>query len=178
MLEDYKQKFGVSGAMISAVDLLKGIAVGSDMDNIEVEGANGGLHTNYTGKMESAVKALLEDNYDFVYIHVEAPDEMGHQGNVDHKIRSIEYLDSRIIGPVVQAMDASAEDYRVLILPDHPTPIRCRTHTSAPVPYILFDSTEKKQTGVCYSEEAAAATGIYESQGYRLMEKFLKIGGK
>lgn len=177
-LQSFEEKFGVKGAMISAVDLLKGIAVGTGMGVIEVPGATGSLDTNYEGKANAAIKAVLEDGYDFVYIHVEAPDEMGHQGNVEHKIRSIEYLDSRIVGPVMQAMDASGEDYSLLILPDHPTPIRCRTHTSDPVPYILFDSTEKKQTGACYSEEAAAATGIYESKGYRLMEKLLKIGGR
>lgn len=177
-LQSFAEKFGMKGAMISAVDLLKGIAVGTGMGVIEVPGATGSLDTNYEGKAGAAIKAVLEDGYDFVYIHVEAPDEMGHQGSVDHKIRSIEYLDSRIVGPVMQAMDASGEDYRLLIMPDHPTPIRCRTHTADPVPYILFDSTDRKKTNACYSEEAAATTGVYESAGYRLMEKFLKIGGR
>ena len=111
------------------------------MTNIRVEGANGGLHTNYEGKARAAVKAVLEDNYDFAYIHVEAPDEMGHQGSIERKIQAIENLDQRVIRIVREAMDASGEDYRLLVLPDHPTPIRVRTHTADPVPYLLYDST-------------------------------------
>ena len=173
-LGSFREKTGLEGVMISAVDLLKGIAVGAGMDTVEVPGATGSLDTNYEGKADAALKALLEDGKDFAYIHVEGPDEMGHQGNTEHKIRSIEYLDSRLIARVKAAMDESGEDYRMLVLPDHPTPIRCRTHTSDPVPYILYDSTRQQRKVSRYSEREAAATGIYEPTGYRLMEKLLK----
>ena len=173
-LGSFREKTGLSGVMISAVDLLKGIAVGAGMDTVDVPGANGSLETNYEGKADAAIHALLEEGKDFAYIHVEGPDEMGHQGNVAHKILSIEYLDRRLIARVKEAMDASGEDYRLLILPDHPTPIRCRTHTSDPVPYILYDSTRQMRKISRYSEKEAAATGIFEPVGYRLMETFLK----
>ena len=171
---NFQEKTGLKGTMISAVDLLKGIAVGAGMEVVNVPGANGSLHTNYEGKADAAIKALLEDGRDFVYIHVEVPDEMGHQGSTEHKIQSIEYLDQRLIQRVKDAMDASGEDYRMLILPDHPTPIRCRTHTSDPVPYVLYDSSCQKKSMAKYNEKEAAATGIFEAQGYRLMDKFLR----
>ena len=173
-LGNFKEKTGLNGVMISAVDLLKGIAVGAGMESIDVEGANGSLETNYEGKADAAIKALLEDGKDFAYIHVEGPDEMGHQGNTGHKILSIEYLDSRLVRRVKDAMDASGEPYRMLILPDHPTPISCRTHTSDPVPYVLYDSTMERRKIARYSEKEAAATGIFEPVGYRLMDRFLK----
>ena len=160
--------------MISAVDLLKGIAVGTGMKVVEVPGADGSLNTNYEGKADAAVKAVLEDGCDFAYIHVEAPDEMGHQGSIENKIQSIEYLDSRVVARVKEQMDASGEDYRLLIAPDHPTPIRCRTHTSDPVPYIIYDSTLQRKGLAHYSEKEAAATGNFVSEGYRLLDKFLK----
>lgn len=172
-LQNFKEKTGLSGAMISAVDLLKGIAVGADMKVIDVPGATGSLHTNYEGKAGAAVKALLEDGCDYVYIHVEAPDEMGHQGNVDHKIKSIEYLDSRVVGPVKDAMDASGEDYRMLIMPDHPTPICIRTHTRNPVPYILYDSTKQQKAIRRFTEKEAEATGNYEPKAHLLLERLI-----
>ena len=175
-LANFKEKTGKKGAMISAVDLLKGIAVGAGMRVIDVSGANGSLHTNYEGKAQAAVKAVLEEGCDFAYIHVEAPDEMGHQGSIENKVQAIEYLDSRVIAPVKQAMDASAEEYRLLILPDHPTPIRCRTHTSDPVPYILYDSTCERKAVAHYSEKDAAATGNYEPNGYQLIDRLFKKG--
>ncbi len=172
-LQSFEKKTGKRGVMISAVDLLKGIAVGSNMDNIEVDGANGGLHTNYTGKMEAAVKALLEDNYDFVYIHVEAPDEMGHQGLVNEKIQAIENIDKFIVTPLIEKMNESGEDYRVLVLPDHPTPIRVRTHTSGPIPYLLYDSTKELGNNSKYDECVAEASGIMKKNGYQLMDYLL-----
>jgi len=172
-LQSFEKKTGKRGVMISAVDLLKGIAVGSNMDNIEVEGANGGLHTNYTGKMEAAWKALLEDNYDFVYIHVEAPDEMGHQGLVNEKIQAIEHIDKFIVTPLIQKMNESGQDYRVLVLPDHPTPIRVRTHTSGPIPYLLYDSTKELGNNSGYDECIAEASGIMKKHGYQLMDYLL-----
>lgn len=172
-LQSFVEKTGKRGAMISAVDLLKGIAVGSGMDNIIVEGANGGLHTNYTGKMQAAADALLKDNYDFVYIHVEAPDEMGHQGLVKEKVQAIENIDKLIVGPLVEQMNASGEDYRMLILPDHPTPIRIRTHSSGPIPYLLYDSTKQLGSNVAYNETVGNISGIVRQDGYQLIDLLL-----
>lgn len=172
-LGSFREKTGLKGAMISAVDLLKGIAVGSGMQVYEVEGATGSLDTNYEGKAQAAIDALLKDGCDFAYIHVEAPDEMGHQGNIRHKVRSIEYLDARVVAKVKQALDASGEDYRMLICPDHPTPIRCRTHTSDPVPYLIYDSTRQRKAIAHFNEREAAATGNFEPNGYKLMDAFL-----
>ena len=175
-LTSFEEKYHKKGVMISAVDLLKGIAVGAGMDNIVVEGANGGLNTNYEGKAQAAVDALLKDNYDFAYIHVEAPDEMGHQGSAERKIKAIEYIDKRVIKYVVERMDASGEDYRLLVLPDHPTPIRVRTHTAAPVPYLLYDSRKAVEHTWKYNEEEAAASGNYIAEGHALMEHLLLLG--
>ena len=172
-LENFKEKTGLSGTMISAVDLLKGIAVGAGMEVVEVEGATGSLDTNYLGKANAAVKALLEDGRDFVYIHVEAPDEMGHQGNLHHKIQSIAEIDEKIVSVVKKALDESGEPYRMLILPDHPTPICKRTHTSDPVPYVLYDSTKVQKKVDVFSEKTAEASGVYQPDGYRLMEQFI-----
>ena len=169
-LQNFREKTGLTGTMISAVDLLKGIAVGAGMQVAEVEGATGSLDTNYVGKAQAAVDALLKDGQDFAYIHVEAPDEMGHQGNTAHKVESIERIDKYVVQVVKDALDAAGEDYRILILPDHPTPICKRTHTSDPVPYVLFDSTCVAQHQTVFNEKTAAATGIYQPDGYRLME--------
>ena len=173
-LQNFQEKTGMTGAMISAVDLLKGIAVGAGMQVIEVPGANGSLHTNYEGKAQAAVKAVLEGGCDFVYVHVEAPDEMGHQGSIEKKIKAIENLDSRVIAPIKAAMDTSGESYRLMILPDHPTPIRCRTHTSDPVPYIIYDSTRQRRGVTQYSEKEAGKTGNYQPEGYKLIEKLFE----
>ena len=170
MLSDFKEKTGKKGLMISAVDLLKGIAVGAGMDNATVEGANGGLHTNYEGKAQAAIDGLLKDGYDFAYIHVEAPDEMGHQGSYERKVQAIENLDSRVIKPVVEQMNASGEDYRLLVLPDHPTPVRVRTHTSDSVPYLLFDSRQNLGNELTYCEEDAA-NGPFIEKGHTIIDK-------
>ena len=169
ILTSFEDIYHKKGVMISAVDLLKGIAAGAEMDSIQVEGANGGLNTNYEGKAEAAVKALTEQGYDFAYIHVEAPDEMGHQGSVEKKIRSIEYLDQRLIRLVKEGLDASGEDYRMLILPDHPTPIKVRTHVAEPVPYLLYDSTAPKEHTWHYNEEEAAKSGNTVAHGWDMM---------
>ncbi len=175
ILSSFEEKNHKRGVMISAVDLLKGIAVGADMDNISVEGANGGLDTNYEGKADAAVKALLEDGYDFAYIHVEAPDEMGHQGSVERKIKAIENLDGRVIKRVKEAMDASGEDYRLLVLPDHPTPICVRTHTSDPVPYVLYDSTKEEDHQWNYNEKEAKQSGNYLAEGHKMMDYLFEV---
>ena len=173
-LQNFEEKTGLKGAMISAVDLLKGIAVGAGMKVYQVPGATGSLDTNYEGKAQAAVKALLEDGCDFVYIHVEAPDEMGHQGLIHEKVQSIEYLDQRLIALVKKAMDDSGEDYRMLILPDHPTPIRVRTHTGSPVPFLLYDSTHPEKKKAKYSEAEAAATEDFEPNGYQLIDRLIQ----
>lgn len=169
----FEEKNHKKGAMISAVDLLKGIAVGANMKVIEVEGANGGLDTNYEGKAEAAVDVLLKDNYDMAYIHVEAPDEMGHQGNVERKVKAIENLDKRVIKVVTEAMDKAGEDYRLLIMPDHPTPICVRTHTSDPVPYMLYDSTDIKNGNLDYNEKCGKESGIFMANGHEMMNYLL-----
>lgn len=169
-LPDFQEKTGKRGVMISAVDLLKGIAAGSGMKIVHVEGADGGLHTNYEGKAQSAVRALLDEGYDFAYIHVEAPDEMGHQGSVEKKVRAIEFLDQRLIRIVREAMDASGEPYRLLILPDHPTPIAARKHTADPVPYLLYDRKRPENGAESYCERTAVQSGRWEKNGYHLIE--------
>ena len=168
MLSGFTETTGKKGLMISAVDLLKGIAVGAGMGVAHVEGANGGLHTNYEGKARAAVDGLLKQGYDFAYIHVEAPDEMGHQGSVEKKVQAIEYLDDRVIRPVTEAMDKSGEDYRMLVLPDHPTPIRVRTHTADNVPYLLYDSRKDLQSGRLYNEREAA-DGPFLERGHEII---------
>jgi len=170
-LTPFEDKYNKKGAMISAVDLLKGIAVGAGMKVIKVPGADGTLHTNYEGKASAALKVLLDENYDFVYIHVEAPDEMGHQGNIMNKIKAVEFLDQRIIKPVTDGLNKSGLDYRMLIMPDHPTPIRCRTHTDDPVPYLLFDSRADKKNGYLFNEIDAKKSGNFISEGHTMIWK-------
>jgi len=172
-LMDFKEKTGLKGAMISAVDLLKGIGHGANMEVIQVDGANGLLETNYEGKAEAAVKALTEDGCDFVYIHVEAPDEMGHQGSIERKIKAIEYLDGRLIKNVLRKMEETGEDFRMLIMPDHATPIEIRTHSSEPIPYLIYDSRERKNGEYLYNEKEGKLSGKLIQPGYKLMEYFL-----
>ena len=173
-LTSFEERTGKKGVMISAVDLLKGIAIGAGMDCVCVEGANGGLHTNYKGKALAAVQALTEDGYDFAYIHVEAPDEMGHQGSAAHKIEAIEHVDKEVLGTVAEKLNQAGEDYRLLLLPDHPTPIEVRTHTGDPVPYLLYDSTKEQDGLVAYNEKTAETSGRYEKDGYRLIGHLLQ----
>lgn len=173
-VQNFYEKTGLKGAMISAVDLLKGIAVGAGMEVCQVPGATGSIDTNYEGKAQAAIDALLRDGCDYVYIHVEAPDEMGHQGRTQDKVKSIEYLDSRLIARVKQAMEEANEDFRMLVLPDHPTPIRIRTHTADPVPYLLYDSTRQLKRRERFTEEAARDAGNFEPNGYRLLEKLME----
>ena len=175
MLSSFEEKTGKKGMMVSAVDLLKGIAVGAGMGVAHVEGANGGLHTNYEGKVEAAAQALLKDGYDFAYIHVEAPDERGHQGSIERKIQAIEYLDERVIGPIMQRLEDAGEAYRLLVLPDHPTPIRVRTHTSENVPYLLYDSAKPEAHSWNYNEREASQAGNIEMTGHKLIDRFLQI---
>ena len=172
-LQNFGEKTGLKGAMVSAVDLLKGIAVGAGMLVKQVEGATGSIDTNYEGKAQAAIDSLLEDGCDFVYVHVEAPDEMGHQGELHNKVLAIEDLDRRLIAPVKKAMEEAGEDFRMLVLPDHPTPIRIRTHTGGAVPYVLYDSTKQRRAVAHYTEAEALASGNYEPNGHKLMDVFL-----
>lgn len=174
-LYPFTERTHVKGAMISAVDLLKGIAVGTSMKVIQVEGANGGLDTNYEGKAQAALDVLTKDGYDFVYVHLEGPDEMGHQGSVEKKVKAIEYLDSRIIKPIVDGLKAAGEDFRMVILPDHPTPIEIRTHSAEEVPYLLYDSTRERNETWHYNEREAAAADNYIAEGHKLIEYLLEM---
>lgn len=173
MLSSFEEKNGLKGMMVSAVDLLKGIAVGAGMGVAKVEGANGGLNTNYEGKVQAALDAL-KGEYDFVYIHVEAPDEMGHQGSVEKKVQAIEYLDQRVIGPLTKALSKAGTDYRLLVMPDHPTPIRVRTHTSDSVPYLLYDSTAQRAESWNYNEKEAKASGNFIPLGHTIIDRLLE----
>ena len=166
----FEEKTHHTGAMISAVDLLKGIGVGTSMKVIHVDGANGGLDTNYAGKAQAAVDVLTKDGYDFVYVHLEGPDEMGHQGSVEKKIKAIENLDEKIIRPIVEGLRAAGEDFRMVILPDHPTPIALRTHTAENVPYLLYDSTQEQQHSWHYNEAEAAHTAHFIEEGHQLID--------
>ncbi len=169
-LSSFEEKYHKKGAMISAVDLLKGIAVGTDMYNITVEGAeNGGLNTNYEGKAQAAVDALLKEGYDFAYIHVEAPDEMGHQGSVEKKIKAIEYLDARVIRLVKDALDASGQEYRMLGMPDHADPYLCEDTYSQPGSLSLYDSRRQETHDWMYNEDEASKSGKLVEKGHELM---------
>ncbi|MGL4800105.1 MAG: cofactor-independent phosphoglycerate mutase [Cellulosilyticaceae bacterium] len=175
LLPSFKEKYGVEGAVISAVDLIKGIGIGAEMTSIDVEGATGNVHTNYEGKAQAAIKWLIEEDKDFVYIHLEGPDESGHRGEEDNKIKSIELIDQKVIGPVASALEAKGLDYKLMVLPDHPTPLSIRTHTDDPVPYMIYQSTNKKEIQLDnkYTESHGAATGNQVEQGYLLMQYFL-----
>lgn len=174
-LYPFEERAHVKGAMISAVDLLKGIAVGTSMKVIEVEGANGGLDTNYEGKAQAALDVLTKDGYDFVYVHLEGPDEMGHQGSVEKKVKAIEYLDEKIIRPIVEGLEAAGEDFRMVILPDHPTPICIRTHSAEEVPYLLYDSRKQRKKIGYYNEREAEASGNLIEEGHKLIEYLLEM---
>ncbi|MDR1766233.1 MAG: cofactor-independent phosphoglycerate mutase [Lachnospiraceae bacterium] len=173
-LSSFAEKTGKRGVMVSAVDLLKGIAIGSGLKPLIVEGANGGLHTNYEGKAMAAAQALTHGGYDFAYIHIEAPDEMGHQGNIANKVESIGRVDQKVVAPVIKAMEDAGEDFRLMVLPDHPTPIAVRTHTMDAVPYLLYDSTRAAVGPESFCERTARGTGIYFKDGYKLMARLLE----
>lgn len=175
MLSPFEEKTGKKGVMISAVDLLKGIAIGSSMEVKIVEGANGGLDTNYEGKADAAFEALTKEGFDFAYIHVEAPDEMGHQGSVEKKVESIKRLDERVVKRLVDKMNEAGEDFRMAVLPDHPTPIEIRTHSSEPVPFMIYDSRKKEDHNWHYNEKDAEASGLYLSEGPMLIDRLFEI---
>lgn len=172
-LDSFEEKSGQKATMISAVDLLKGIAVGTDMRVAQVEGANGSLNTNYEGKVEAALQALLEEDKDFVYVHIEGPDEMGHQGNLANKIRAIEYIDKKVVKKLIAEMDKADVPYKMLIMPDHPTPVRYRTHTDDPVPYLIYNSEKELNNTWSYNEKEAKESGNIIEEGHALMNRFI-----
>ncbi len=170
-IENYEQKFGVKGAMISAVDLLKGVGKLAGMRVIEVEGATGNYDTNFMGKANACLDAL-KSGLDFVYIHMEAPDECGHHGDLKNKIYSIEQIDEKVVKTVIEGLNEMGEEYAILVAPDHPTPISIMTHCAQPVPYILYKSNKNLSNGAkSYDEEQAKSTGAYEKDGYKLIER-------
>lgn len=171
-LENFEKKFGLKGSVISAVDLIKGIAKCAGMNSIDVEGATGNCETNWDGKAQAALDALLGGS-DFVYVHMEAPDEMGHQGLPEKKKLAVETIDKKVVKFLKDELEKRNIDYKMLIMPDHPTPIKLKTHVSDPVPYVIYDSTKDLDTGLSYTEENGKKTGIYIEKGYTLMNRFL-----
>ena len=171
-LENFEAKTGLKAAMISAVDLLKGIARLSGMQVCEVEGATGYIDTNFTGKMEAAVEAL-KNGCDYAYIHMEAPDECGHRGEVENKVKSLEIIDRQVLAPLLERLP-EIDDFTMLICPDHPTPLAVKTHVSDPIPYLLYRSNAEKNSGVDrFTEANARATGIHEPQAWNLIRKMI-----
>ncbi len=175
-LDSFEKLFGVKGSAVSAVDLIQGIALCAGMNVAKVEGATGYIDTCFEAKTQAGIDEL-KNGQDLVYLHFEAPDECGHRGETENKIKSIEYIDSRVLAPLVKALDEMDDDYRILILPDHPTPLCTMTHASDPVPYMLYDSRVDKANGIdCFCEKTAEATGKFIEVGHTLMTKFIGKG--
>ena len=173
MVENFGERWGLKGSVISAVDLLKGIAICAGMNSIDVPGANGNHDTNYEGKTDAAFDALTKDGADFMYLHLEGPDECGHRGEADNKKYAVEMIDKKVIGELRKRLEKEGIEYKMMVLPDHPTPIKLKTHVSDPVPYIIYSSSEEKDNGVTYSEKNAKETGSYFESGMDLMKHFL-----
>jgi len=172
LLDNFSEKFGKKGSMISAVDLLKGIAICAGMNSVDVEGATGYLDTNFDGKCKAAIEEFKK-GADLVYIHVEAPDECGHRGEIENKVKAIEMIDEHILAPVVEFL-RGYDDFAVLVCPDHPTPLSIRTHTSTPVPYLIYDSKNEIDSGVkVFCEKEARESGNYIEKGFTMMNYFL-----
>ncbi len=167
------ERFGLQGSVISAVDLMKGIGFYAGLEIIQVPGATGYLDTNYAGKAESALQEVSRK--DFVYVHLEAPDEASHNGNLKDKLRAIEDFDQKVVGPILRGLE-SFPDFRILVLPDHPTPIVLKTHSAEPVPFVIFDSEDRKKSakeGSSFDETSAQKAGLFLERGHELMEKFI-----
>ena len=172
-LPSFTEKWGISGTVISAVDLIKGIGLCAGMKSVDVEGATGNVHTNYDGKAQAAITAFKE-GADLVYIHVEGPDECGHRAETDNKVLSVELIDRKILAPVYEYLKFTAEDFKILVLPDHPTPIEIRTHSMEPVPFFLYDSRKDVCGVTSYTEASAAETGLYIPDGFTLLERVIE----
>lgn len=173
MLPAFSDVYGKKGAIVSAVDLLKGIAKCAKMEAPEVEGATGYIDTNFEGKAHAAVDAL-KNGCDFVYIHLEAPDECGHRNEPENKVKAIEMIDSRVLPIVLDGLKAIGEDYKIMVLPDHPTPIVTQTHAADPVPYLIYHKANEKQGVDSINEETAKNTGVFIENGPDIMRKFLE----
>lgn len=172
-LQNFHDRFGLHGSVVSAVDLLRGIGRLTGMNVCQVEGATGYIDTNYTGKMQAALQEL-KNGQDYVYIHVEAPDECGHRGEVQNKVKAIEDIDRLILGPLLEQLPQFG-DYTVMVLPDHPTPLDIRTHVATPVPYLLYRSNAEQDSGIaCFTEAAAETTDLLIDPGYTLIGRALK----
>ena len=172
-LPSFTEKWGISGTVISAVDLIKGIGLCAGMKSLDVEGATGNVHTNYDGKAQAAITAFKE-GADLVYIHVEGPDECGHRAETDNKVLSVELIDRKILSPVYEYLKTTAEDFKILVLPDHPTPIEIRTHSMEPVPFFLYDSRKDVRGVAAFTEATAAETGLYIPDGFTLLERVIE----
>lgn len=171
-LPDFKEKYGVEGSIISAVDLLKGIAKCAGMGSPDVEGATGYIDTNFEGKADCAIEELKTK--DFVYIHIEAPDECGHRNEPENKVKAIEIIDERVLARVLPELD-KYEDYKVMVLPDHPTPIVTMTHAGDAVPYLIYQKSKASDNGIeSFTENTAKEEGNYVEVGYTLMDSFIK----
>ncbi len=168
-LPSFQSKWGLKATVISAVDLIKGIGICAGMESVDVEGATGNFHTNYRGKADAAIDAF-DRGQDYVYIHIEGPDECGHRGETENKVICIEKIDGEILRPVYEHLLAGKEEFKILVLPDHPTPIRARTHTSDAVPFFLYSSAAEVEGPAVFSEESAAATGLHLPRGEELMD--------
>ncbi|RQD73401.1 MAG: cofactor-independent phosphoglycerate mutase [Candidatus Syntrophonatronum acetioxidans] len=171
-LKSFKDKYGLTGSVISAVDLIKGIGLCAGLEVVEVPGATGNIHTDFLGKAKAALEEL-EKGKDFIYLHVEAPDEAGHQGKVEDKIKAIEEIDEKVVGEILRGLE-NHKEYNLMVLSDHPTPLKIKTHVEDPVPFVIYrgkDSSPGKAAG--FSEEEAEKTGIFLESGPRLMDYFL-----
>lgn len=167
----FKELYGLKGAVISAVDLVKGLGIVAGMDSIDVEGACGTINTNFAGKAAAALEAAK--THDFVYLHMEAPDECGHQGDKAGKIRSIELIDSLVVGPIFAEMTKRKERFKMLITPDHPTPLALRTHVGDPVPFVMYDSGRKVDGIETYNEGLVRTTRVYYPSGVDMFKAFI-----
>jgi len=172
-LPSFKEKWGLNAAVISATDLIKGIAICAGMNSIDVEGVTANVHTNYTGKANAAIDAF-KNGADYVYIHVEAPDECGHRAEIDNKVLSIELIDEKILKPVYEYLKSCGEDFKIMVLPDHPTPLRIRTHTITPIPFFIYSSANEQNGVDTWNEFSSEATGVYVKDGYTLMDILVK----
>ena len=172
VLPEFEKMRGLKGAVVSAVDLIKGIGMSAKMTCAEVEGATGNIHTNFDGKAKAAID-LLKD-HDFVHIHVEAPDECGHRAEIENKVKSIEIIDKKIVGPVLEYLNQTGENYKALVMPDHPTPLELMTHVSDPVPFVIYEKNNEKENEIkVYTEESCKKSKIFYQDGYKLMDDFI-----